>query len=235
MKMREGKISEREVRSTLEKHAQSLGVSRIPHENPIALLKHICENGRNREGTNSKTYTGPALEVFSKYCVQTALNAAGIETAEMNDNYIEDQLGELDSLRLDLHVHYDGKIILAQECRAWMDKPFCTTKYQVIGDFVFLPHSRSVLSKNVVFPITTFCCDTSEKTIRTREKFLDMVLENSKMSQKNAWGCRRVSIFKFSTGKSRSNGGYFKGVDEREVKRYMEFLINHFKHFKEEI
>lgn len=234
MKMREGKISEREVRSTLEEHAQSLGVSRIPHENPIALLKHICENGRDREGTNLKNYTGPALEVFSKHCVQSALSIAGIENAEMNNKYITDQFGELDRLRLDLHVHYNEKIILAQECRAWMDKPFCTTKYQVIGDFVFLPHGRSVISDDVVFPITTFCCDTSEKTIKTREKFLDMVLENSKMSQENSWGSRRVAIFKFSTS-TRGKDGYFAGVDEREVKRYMEFLINHFKHFKEEI
>ena len=201
--------------------------------NVLCLLRFLFEQGKGRTGTNSKNYTGPSLEVFCKYCVQQALKVAGLSSAVVNSEYIKDPKGKYDKLRLDLNVFVNGKLILMQESRVWIDKPFCTMKYQVIEDVIFLPHSRAHIASDIVFPIVAFCCDVTERTLSTREYFFNMVVKNTDLGQKTSYGADRIGIFQLSKGKRA--GGYFNaGINEDNVAAYLDYLLVHFKHAKEE-
>lgn len=201
-------------------------------QNVWGLLDFAFANGKGRSGTNSKTYTGPALEAFGLYCIEATQSFVGLDNAEINNDYIEDEDGEFDKIRLDLNVLLDGKLILMQESRVWLDKPFCTLKYQVIQDVVHLPHSRIKIDRDIIFPIITICCDVTDVTLATREHFFNMVLENSGLSQMTDYGEKRIDIFSLSAG-TRSDGYFDAGMNFESVEKYIELLIAHFTHYKQ--
>ncbi|MGR3915181.1 MAG: hypothetical protein OD918_11845 [Gammaproteobacteria bacterium] len=198
--------------------------------NVFDLLEFTFAKGKGRRGTDSKTYTGPALEVVSEYCVQAAREFAGLHDAEINNDYLEDDSGKFDRLRLDLNVFLDGKLILMQESRVWIDKPFATLKYQVIEDIVYLQHSRAQIDVDIIFPIVTFCCDITEVTRATREHFFDMVLRKSKLPQKTGYGMNRINMFAISAG-SRSDGYFDAGMNKPDIEKYVKMLVTHFAHY----
>ena len=204
-------------------------------ERILHLLAFIFENGAERTGTNSKNYTGKSLEIFCKYCVLQVLQFVRPRDPEtdghqvaVNTDYIKDEEKKFDDLRLDLNVFVDDKLILMQESRAWIDKPFCTLKYQVIEDVIYLPHSRAAIADDIIFPVVAFCCDVTERTLTTREFFLNMVLRNSALAEKTSYGAERVRIFQLSLGK-RADGYFAKGIDEKSAAAYLEYLHEHFK------
>lgn len=197
----------------------------------FSLLKFAFAKGKGRQGTNSKTYTGPALEAISGYCVSAARSLVGLDGATINDDYIEDPGGQFDKLRLDLNVILEGKLILMQESRVWLDKPFATLKYQVIEDIVYLPHSRAKIDDDIIFPVVTICCDITQVTRQTREHFFNMVLKAAGLPQKTNYGMDRVNIFTLSAGR-RSDGYFDAGMDKQSIEKYITMLINHFAHYK---
>jgi len=199
--------------------------------NVFQLLEFVFKHGKGRRGTNSKTYTGPALEAFSTYCVKAAAAHVGLHGISIDDDYIEDADNRFDRLRLDLNVTWNDKLILMQESRAWIDKPFLTLKYQVIEDIVYLPHGRAGLDDNIIFPIVTICCDITEITRATREYFFAMVLRSSELPQKTDYGMNRINLFTLSAGR-RSDGYFDAGVNETSVREYVNMLVNHFGHYK---
>ena len=150
---------------------------------------------------------------------------------EINNDYIKDADGNFDKLRLDLNVLLNDKLILMQESRTWIDKPFCTLKYQVIQDVVYLPHSRAKIDRDIIFPIVTMCCDITDVTLATREHFFNMVLKNSNLSEETSYGGKRIDIFTLSPGK-RADGYFDAGIDAASVEGYIELLIRHFSHYK---
>ena len=201
--------------------------------NVLDLLRFVFERGKGRDSTNSKNYTGRALEVFCEYCVEQAINLVGLSGAAVNNDYIKDQEDKYDSLRLDLNVFVNDKLILMQESRTWIDKPFCTMKYQVIEDVIFLPHSRARIASDIIFPIVAFCCDVTERTLSTREYFFNMVVDNADLGQKTSYGADRIGIFQLSKGK-RADGYFNAGINEDNVAAYLDYLLVHFKHAKGE-
>jgi len=200
-------------------------------ENVFELLEVVFKHGKGRRGTNSKTYTGPALEAFSAYCVKAAATHVGLHDISIDDDYIEDADNRFDRLRLDLNVTWNDKSILMQESRVWIDKPFLTLKYQVIEDIVYLPHGRARLDDNIIFPIVTICCDITETTRATREHFFAMVLRSSELSQKTDYGMNRINLFTLSAGR-RADGYFDAGINETSVSEYVNMLVTHFDHYK---
>ena len=197
----------------------------------MQLLEFLFKNGKGRTGTNSKNYTGKSLEMFCAHCVSQAIRVSGLRGAEVNADYIRDKEERFDDLRMDLNVFVGGKLVLMQESRAWVDKPFCTLKYQVIEDVIYLPHSRAVIADDIVFPVVAFCRDITERTLSTRDFFLNMVLRNSSLQEKTSYGGERVRMFQLSAGK-RADGYFNAGINEADVAAYLACLHEHFAHFR---
>lgn len=229
------KLTETQTKEIFRKKISSLPSRPRTEEallaNVFNLLEFFFKRGKGRARTNSKTYTGPALEEFCEYCVQTTLSFVGLSETEINKDYINDDDKKFDKVRLDLNVVADSKIILMQESRVWIDKPFATLKYQVIEDIVYLPHSRAKIDKDIIFPIVAVCCDITEITRATREYFFDMVLKASGLSQTTSYGENRINIFALSAGK-RSDGYFDAGMNKQSVHEYITMLIKHFTHYK---
>ena len=233
-------LTEKEVKKLLDdfvdRKLQS-GVSDFPQlqKNVLQLLAFIFKNGDGRKGTNSKNYTGKSLEIFCEYCVRQVLQfvrSRNSKSAEykiaINTDYIKDKKEKHDDLRLDLNVFVNNKLILMQESRAWIDKPFCTLKYQVIEDVIYLPHSREIIADDIIFPVVALCCDVKQRTLDTREFFLNMVLRNSNLNKKTSYGADRVRMIQLSQGK-RADGYFAVGFDEKSVTDYLNYLLKHFE------
>lgn len=194
------------------------------------VVEHIFNKGKNKKSNESKNFTGAALEVFGTFCLKELSKLIDLNF-KVDKEYLYDDTGEYDKIRLDDHVSLDGRYIVLQESRVWLDKPFCTLKYQVIEDFLFFEHSRAQLDKNIIFPILTICNDTLPITKKSRDHFLNSLLNEVGMPVINENGRQRVEIFSLSKGK-RSDGYFSAGINYDDIESYIDLLYSHFNSYK---
>ncbi len=134
----------------------------------INKVETVFTNGVGLRSTNLKNYTGPKLQELSKFAIESVANEVfGVNNWKINGEYIHDTNGYFESQRLDDHLWYNGKIIMAGESRAWMDKPFSHMKYGVINTWLGQPHTAMVTHPDAIFPVLVFAQDVTEKTFNT--------------------------------------------------------------------
>jgi hypothetical protein len=142
--------------------------------------------GAKLRGTKLKNYTSGdhdsvGFEEITDKIIHKAVKSYGLtDRTEVNGSYIHDPDGVWESQRLDHHVWIDGKLAIAIEDRAWIDKPFYTLKRGVIRTFMSLPFVKKQLSKHIKFVLFTLAINVTDKTRKTRDLvdgYGDIVLE----------------------------------------------------------
>lgn len=181
----------------------------------IDKVKDIFDNGVGLRKTELKKYTGDNLQVLSTFAInKIATLRFGPNNYRLDGNYIKDPTGVYQSERLDDHLWYNNKIIMAGESRAWIDKPFATLKYGVVNSFVSMDHTINVSHPDIFFPFLTFAFDIKKETFAT----LNYIY--SKFSDK-------IKIYNLSGNKRDSKKDYFyRGYSESECERYIFDMYN---------
>lgn len=200
----------------------------IPEVKPIledvlafaySLLTEMYEKGKDLTGTPLKVFSGEALETFSRQIIEHCFTVIGIENGKVNQNYLSDPENILDDQRLDQHVYIGDKIVLMQEDRAWVDKPFYTLKRGVIEDIMKLPFCLEKMHTSIKFVILSYTVDVTQKTKITQDQtkgYGNIVTDFSINS------CRR-GLFK---------NWYEGGYSKKNVKQYIKFVVTHLHSLK---
>jgi hypothetical protein len=182
-------------------------------------LDEMYEKGKDLTGIPLKVFSGEALETFSRKIIERCFTIMGIENGKVNQEYLSDPENILDNQRLDQHVYIGDKIVLMQEDRAWVDKPFYTLKRGVIQDIMKLPFCMQKMHPNIKFVILSYTVDVTNKTKITQDQtkgFGDITKDFSINC------CRR------GTFKNWYEGGYSKN----NIKQYIKFVVTHLIQFK---
>jgi len=168
---------------------------------------------------NGKRHSG--LEGISFQIINKGLELYKLtERSEVNSEYFQDPEKKLESQRMDWHIWIDGKVVILEEDRAWMDKPFYTLKRSVIRAFMLLPYVKEKLHKDIVFIFNTLQRDVKDLTRNTR----DMI---------DGYGDRIVEINLSGMKRRAKKYNYFdNGVDYSELRNYVNILCEVFEKYE---
>lgn len=181
-------------------------------------IMYLC--GKNLYGNSLKIFSGPQLELFFSDILKKTIELCGLDLTkiDINSDYIKDIDSIYDNQRLDHHIWYKNKIILCQEDRSWIDKPFYILKHGVVRHFICLPHVNKYLHKDNVFVFQSFCTDVSVKTINTCDKVFDFG--------------DKIKLFKLNDySRSKYKNWFIGGYSKENIKKYISFLVSHFSKF----
>jgi hypothetical protein len=233
------KVSEKDKRKAVHKSMVTEGVDvhgvtnmREVQTKFKKMVANVFENGINLRGNQLKVYTGPTLELLGDMALDMCLDALQIKNYTINGDYLSHP--DFDNIRLDNHLYIDNVLVLMQEDRAWVDKPFASMKYTVIQDVLTLPYNTiTKISSEIIFPILCWSYDVTERTFETRNYQFKKALLEENMSVHNKYGDYRIQLFNIS-GQSRSGGlNYFtRGFSETECDRYIEFVYKYLENYK---
>ncbi len=188
------------------------------------------DNAPTGQGTKLKNYTsGDGDNVGFEYITESILNMAievyGLkDRCKVNGDYFIDSDSnkqnapdrEFDNQRMDNHVWIDDKVVILEENRAWIDKPFYTLKRGVVKCFMELPHTKRYLSDDVIFLFTSLAKDVTPITKST----LDIVM---------GYGEKIVEVNMSGRPRRAEKGNYFSdGYDKNELDNYVETLCGVF-------
>ena len=138
----------------------------------------------------------------------------------INSDYFKDVYKEFDDQRMDHHVWIDDKVVIIEEDRAWIDKPFYILKRAVVFTFMKLPHVKKCLSDDVVFIFSTLARDTTKVTKSTADEVFGY---GDLITEVNFSGHPRRS----------SKYNYFdNGYSETELLKYVETLCEVFSKYE---
>jgi hypothetical protein len=190
------------------------------------IVKPWFDNAPTGQGKLLKNYTSGdgdhiGFESITGNIIRYALSAYGLESrSKVNGDYFIDETGTYDNQRMDNHVWIDDKVVIVEENRAWIDKPFYTLKRGVVKSFMELPHVKKHLSDNVVFMFSSLARDVTSITKTTSETVFgygDFITEVN-----------------FSGRPRRSNkGNYFAhGYDQEELDNYVEIICGVFSKYE---
>ncbi|MAG25143.1 hypothetical protein CMI47_06140 [Candidatus Pacearchaeota archaeon] len=188
------------------------------------------------QGTALKNYTsGDGSNVGFEYITESILNKAievyGLKKrCEVNGKYFIDcSCGKQrckcpdkkhDNQRLDNHVWIDGKVVILEENRAWIDKPFYTLKRGVVKCFMELPHTKKHLTDNVIFLFTSLAKDVTPITKST----MDTVM---------GYGEKIVEINISGRPRRSEKCNYFdNGYDQDELDKYVKTICGVFAKYE---
>ena len=174
-------------------------------------LKNYTSGDHGEEGFESITY-----KVMHKALTVYGLNGR----YTINGDYFKDPSGIYDNQRMDNHVWIDGKVVIVEENRAWIDKPFYTLKRAVVKSFMTLPHVKNCLSDNIVFIFSSLARDVTSITKSTS----DVVFGYGEY----------ITEVNFSDHPRRANSyNYFdNGYSETELLKYVETLCGVFSKYE---
>ena len=139
------------------------------------LVGDWFDNAPSGQGKPLKNYTSgdgdnEGFELITNKIIKKALSVYNLEDrSEVNGDYFKDDDGFHDNQRMDNHIWIDNKVVVIEENRAWIDKPFYTLKRAVVNTFMRLPHVNKHLSKNVIFLFTSLARDVTPITESTSE------------------------------------------------------------------
>jgi len=138
------------------------------------------------------------------------------DRSTVDGEYFKDPEKIMDKQRMDNHIWIDGKVVIVEENRAWMDKPFYILKRAVLLSFMTLSHTREHLDDDVVFIFSTLATDVTNITRST----LDTIFgHGERIVESNFSGLRR-EYPKYN---------YFdRGVDLSELRKYVKTLSDVF-------
>lgn len=178
------------------------------------------------QGIELKNYTSGdgdniGFEGISKQILEKAIEVYNLSNrCVINSEYFEDPTGKFDAQRMDNHVWIDGKVVIVEENRAWIDKPFYTLKRAVVQSFMKLSHVRKHLSDDVIFIFTSLARDVTEVTRLTA----DVVYGSSD----------RITEFNISGHPRRTKKyNYFdNGYDRDEVDNYIKTICGVFEKYE---
>lgn len=153
----------------------------------MSKLKQVQKYGRDiigkwfsdapkGQGTTLKNYTSGdgdniGFEGISRKILNKAIEIYNLSgRCIVSNEYFKDPKGIYDSQRMDNHVWIDGKVVIVEENRAWIDKPFYTLKRGVVQTFMKLPHVREHLADDVCFIFASLARDVTEETRLTADK-----------------------------------------------------------------
>ena len=141
-------------------------------------VEETFEGGVDKFNYDLKAYTGPALEKLGKKALELCCENLDIEYDSIDQKYLTHE--KLDSLRLDDHLKINGKIVIMQEDRAWMDKPFYSMKIHTINQIKTFPHGIDAIIKDCIFPFNGLdnlpCITPNLLIIKTYREKLDLNL-----------------------------------------------------------
>ena len=131
-----------------------------------------------------------------------------------------DEDGVYDSQRMDNHIWIDGKVVIVEENRAWIDKPFYTLKRAVVKAFMEVPSVKKHLSDDVKFMFTSLARDVTPKTKSTSDvvfKYGDRIVESNFSGHP-----RRATSYNY----------FDNGVDYSELENYIKLLCEVFEKYE---
>jgi hypothetical protein len=178
------------------------------------------------QSTTLKNYTSGdgdniGFEETTKKIIQYAITVYGIQNrTKLDGKYFTDETGQYDNQRMDNHIWIDDKVVIVEENRAWIDKPFYTLKRAVVKSFMELPHTKKHLSKNVVFIFSSLAKNVKDITKSTSDKVFgygDVIKE-----------------FNFSgRGRRANKSNYFShGYKQEELDNYVEIICGVFSEYE---
>jgi len=195
------------------------------------MVKKVFEAGAGLRGTPLKVFTGPTLEILGENALKMVCTVLNIKIDSIDQKYLKHE--DFDNLRLDDHLYVNGKIVIMQEDRAWIDKPFSSLKWSVIQDILLLPHGKKATIKDIIFPLLCYSYDVSDKTLKTRNEIFELTLNSQNINPKTSYGENRIRLFNLSGQKRNSKKDYFsKGYSIDEIKMYINYIYNHMKMYK---
>ena len=119
---------------------------------------------------NKKVIKHIGLEGITKQILLKGLELYKLtKRSKVNSKYFHDPEKKYESQRMDWHVWIDGKVVILEEDRAWLDKPFYTLKRNVVRAFMLLPYVKEKLHEDIVFIFHTLQRDVQDVTRNTRD------------------------------------------------------------------
>ena len=189
------------------------------------LISNWFDKGKGLRSKDLKNFTSgdgnnDGFEKITKNILKKAIELFELENrALINGDYITDPDEMYDGQRMDNHVYIDDKLVLVEENRAWIDKPFYTLKRAVVKAFMELPHTKEKLSPDVEFLFSSLAKDVTDSTISTSEHLYGY---GDKITEVNFSGYPRRSE-KFN---------YFdNGYSREELIKYIKTLCRVFKKY----
>ena len=196
------------------------------------LVGKWFDDAPNGQGKTLKNYTSgdgnnTGFESITKKIIKKAIQVYGLQKRCRVDGkyFIDCDCGKQickcpdkkhDNQRMDQHVWIDGKVVIVEEDRAWIDKPFYTLKRGVVKCFMELPHTKKHLTDDVIFIFTSLAKDVTPITKST----LDTVM---------GYGEKIVEINISGEARRAEKGNYFaNGYDAAELDKYVKTICGVF-------
>ena len=190
------------------------------------LFSNWFSDGRGLRNYDLKNYTSgdheeEGFEAITTKVMNKALTIYGLtDRCTINSDYFKDLSEIYDNQRMDKHVWIDGKVVIVEENRAWIDKPFYTLKRAVVQSFMTLPHVKNCLSDDIVFIFSSLARDVTDVTKSTS----DVVFGYSDHIAEVNFSGRPRRSYKFN---------YFdNGYSETELLKYVETLCGVFSKYE---
>lgn len=138
-------------------------------ENVVGLLTEQFERGQGLTAIPLKNYSGPTLETWSEFSLNSVISFLKEEFPEAeiehSKEYIKSDIEGFAKERLDQHVKVNGKYAYLQEDRAWVDRPFYILKRAVIRNVIMSCPEQ--LHSDCQFGIVGYCIDIREDLVNT--------------------------------------------------------------------
>lgn len=127
------------------------------------------ERGKGLRGTPLKNYSAESLEKTSEFMLKLIISDLSKKypnaVIEHSKDYLRPDNISLSRERMDQHVKVNGKYVLLQEDRAWIDKPFYQLKRGVTS--CIMRTCTKQLYDNVKFIYIGYCLDFKKEIVNT--------------------------------------------------------------------
>jgi hypothetical protein len=216
------------VRSDMDKYKLVL-------EYATEAVTEWFKKGEGLEGNKLRGYTAGnwidkkndlkhlGFEGMTKKIIDKALEVYNLtDRSKVNMDYFVGKIDgeEHESQRLDWHIWIDDKVVILEENRAWLDKPFYLQKRAVVRRFMKLPYCKKHLSDDIVFIFHTLQRDIKDASRRTAD-LVDGYGET--IVECNLSGWKR---------KAKEYNYFDNGVDYQELSNYINTLCEVFEKYE---
>ena len=160
------------------------------------------------------------LEGITKQIIDKGLELYNLTNrSEVNSNYFRDPNEVYESQRMDWHIWIDDRVVILEEDRAWMDKPFYTLKRSVVRACMLLPYVKENLHEDIKFIFNTLQRDVTDVTRETRDEI-------------DGYGEHIIECNLSGHNRRAEKYNYFdNGVDYSELKIYVNTLCEVFEKY----
>lgn len=133
------------------------------------FLDEEFDRGKGLRGTELKNYSAESLEKSSEFILKLIINDLSKKypnaIIEHSKAYIRPKHQSLSKERMDQHIKVNGKYVLLQEDRAWIDKPFYLLKRGVVS--CIMNTCSEQLYDNIKFIFIGYCLDYKKEIVNT--------------------------------------------------------------------